>query len=132
MTQSKNDGKEPSESSSEVLCLTDGLTAEHVRLVLALNEIRAAVIHRDPLRLAVASAEVLVAAVDIVRAQDTLEDCLVTSREDDWNCPSCGELVPMTFDLCWNCGSQMPAIPSYPPFESSALVTDSRPKESLA
>jgi predicted amidophosphoribosyltransferase len=23
---------------------------------------------------------------------------------DDWPCPACGESVPATFDLCWNCG----------------------------
>lgn len=22
----------------------------------------------------------------------------------DWSCPTCGESVPATFDLCWNCG----------------------------
>ena len=26
----------------------------------------------------------------------------------NWNCPSCGEAVPDTFDVCWNCAASRP------------------------
>ena len=105
MDRSEEGGLKSSEKSSERLCVTDALTAEHIRVILALNEIRAAVIERDPLRLAIGSAEVLVAAVDRARAQEALEKSLLANHAQDWNCSTCGELVPNAFDVCWNCGA---------------------------
>ena len=35
-----------------------------------------------------------------------------TSSQVDWTCPSCAEVNPGNFELCWNCGASAPDAPS--------------------
>lgn len=30
----------------------------------------------------------------------------------DWVCPQCGEPVPGSFEVCWNCGAEKPTTPA--------------------
>ena len=34
------------------------------------------------------------------------------SSQADWTCPSCSEVNPGNFELCWNCGGPPPHSPS--------------------
>ena len=119
MMPSEDEGSNDSQFQSKVLCVSDVASAQMIRLVLAMNEIRAAVIQREPLRAVAASAEILVAAVDLARAEDVLEDVLLSEDDESWNCPTCGEAVPANFDVCWNCGDQDASNQPMPPSESS-------------
>jgi hypothetical protein len=33
----------------------------------------------------------------------------MSSTDPNWDCPSCSESIESQFDLCWNCGTEMPA-----------------------
>ena len=82
MASLNNEGSQAPESPTQVLCVTDVDTAELVRLFLAVNEIRNAVIRQDPFRLAAASVEVLVAAADLLKAREVVEDSCVAQNVD--------------------------------------------------
>jgi hypothetical protein len=98
------------ERSQPVFRAASAVLAEHIRLILALCEIRAAVIQRDPLHITVAVAEVIVAATDCGRAFNALNMTIQPSHGPDWDCPFCGEPVPSNFDLCWSCGTLHPSL----------------------
>jgi hypothetical protein len=93
------------DTSQSVYCATNLLMAEHLRLLLALHEVRAAVVQRDPLQVAIAFAEVIVATRDCREARRIIEASISIRHDTHWQCPHCQEGVPETFDLCWNCGT---------------------------
>jgi hypothetical protein len=33
----------------------------------------------------------------------------MSSTDQNWDCPNCSESIECQFDLCWNCGTEMPA-----------------------
>jgi hypothetical protein len=43
-------------------------------------------------------------AIRIMKSQQIKEDV----RVDEWKCPSCSEINPPNFELCWNCNSVRP------------------------
>lgn len=91
------------DSFRRVRCGCEG-AAECVKFLLLANNLRAAVILGDPMHCGAAICDVLVLASEHARAEAilrTLEDSRYSPSE--WECPSCGERVPGTFDLCWNC-----------------------------
>jgi len=100
------------QSSQTIYRASCGVVAEHIKLILSLHEIRAAVIHRDPLELGFAMCEILVAMRDWNKAHIALYDSLRKEHNPDWHCPFCGEPVPGNFELCWNCGELHPSIAS--------------------
>jgi len=96
------------EDEAQVLYAKGRFAAEHLRAILAMWDIRAAVLQRDPLQFAAATVGILVAAHDCARAREALAAAQTLSRCGDWACPNCREEVPANFDLCWNCGEGSP------------------------
>jgi hypothetical protein len=52
---------------------------------------------------------------DLPRVQELLRDYLPTTTlppvaENLWECPQCKELVPATFECCWNCQTPKPDL----------------------
>ena len=43
-------------------------------------------------------------AVRLLKSQQTAE----VVRKDEWKCPSCPEINPPNFELCWNCNTLRP------------------------
>jgi hypothetical protein len=43
-------------------------------------------------------------AIRILKSQQIKE----VGRVDEWKCPSCSEINPPNFELCWNCNSLRP------------------------
>lgn len=98
-----------SQTSQTVYRTANACLAEHRRLILALCEIRSALIQRDPLHLTAAVAEVIVATSDCDRAITVLRGAIRSTCWPDWDCQNCREPVPGSFDLCWNCGTLHPS-----------------------
>lgn len=99
---------------SQVLCSTENrLVAEHIKFILLMFEIRAAVIHRNPIAFSVAIAEVVVLSVDHARAHAVIENAKKHPAAD-WLCKFCQEPNPCSFDLCWNCNAvHSPDLPNH-------------------
>jgi hypothetical protein len=102
-------GESPQDSRI-VFRASNAVIANHIRIILSLYEIRAAVIQRDPLHLTAAVAEVVVAAADYPRALKELTQSPQQERSAGWECSHCGEPVPGSFDLCWNCDALHPSL----------------------
>lgn len=45
---------------------------------------------------------------DLDRAKDLLRSFSAVEFRPDWTCPQCKELVPASFDSCWNCQTSRP------------------------
>ncbi len=85
-------------------------TAEVVRVALALNDVRAAVLQGDPLGMMIGMTNVVVVSSQNGQAIEALQAALATRHDADWVCPDCQETVPNNFDLCWNCGMLHPSL----------------------
>jgi hypothetical protein len=113
-----------------LLCAyTDRFEAETIRNRLALAGIQAAMVGTDaatalgmggapPSRL----VRIEVRREDLQQAQQILaEDKRRAALSETWRCADCGEVNEATFDLCWNCGSEL----------SSSTVTSSNATDSV-
>ncbi len=60
-----------------------------------------------------ARCELLVAAPDAAAAAKLLRDARDLELADR-PCPTCGEANPGAFELCWQCGADLPATPRGP------------------
>ncbi|AMV20589.1 hypothetical protein [Planctomyces sp. SH-PL14] len=99
------------EGDPKVVCrAVNAMIAEHIRLLLAVHDIRAAVIQRDPIRAMAATADLLLAGQDCRKSQRVLSEILANDYGGDWGCPSCHEEVPRNFDVCWSCGASHPSL----------------------
>lgn len=80
--------------------------AEHLRLLLLAQDIRAAVVNGDPLRVGAALCEVIVLATDQRKASSLIQSAadVANPYQADWSCEKCRETVPAHFEVCWNCG----------------------------
>ncbi len=92
-----------SEATVSLCKTTDPLIAEHLRALLILCEIPAAVIQRDQLSIGHLIAELLVFSADHARAAAIVAGEKSSEPSSEWNCFGCGETVPQNFDVCWNC-----------------------------
>ena len=101
----------PDDGDPKVVCrAVNAMIAEHIRLLLAVHDIRVVVIQRDPLRAMAATADLLLAGQDCRKSQRVLSELLANDHGGDWACPSCREEVPRSFDVCWSCGASHPSL----------------------
>ena len=107
-----------------VIRAVNAMIAEHIRLLLTVHDIRAAVVQRDPLRAMAATADLLLAGRDCRESQRHLSELLANDHGGDWACPSCHEEVPRNFDLCWSCGASHPSL-----MDQGATSIESEPAE---
>ena len=110
----RNSANRSKEDARVVFRTPDFLTAKHVELVLALHDVRAAVVRGDEVQLGAAIVQVLVLTLEKDFADRCLRDARRSDRVRDWDCPACMEGVPANFDLCWNCGSLHPDLACEP------------------
>jgi len=47
---------------------------------------------------------------DFDRAVLLLEKSRTATQEADWNCDQCGSASPATFEFCWHCAGERPAV----------------------
>lgn len=94
-----------SEDSSRLLARTVDIgSAEHLQLLLMLNDIRAVILQGDALAAVTLACDILVMSADHARAAAVLRELQLAAHQEDWDCPACHEENPGQFDLCWNCG----------------------------
>ena len=56
----------------------------------------------------------LVDEADYPRAMDVLDSSLSAQGASPWECPHCGESNDPSFELCWQCGAENPALTAKP------------------
>jgi hypothetical protein len=98
------------DESRPIFRTNNAMLAEHIRLLLAIEDVRAAVIQGDPLQVGFAIVDVVVLVEEHKATQRILETSNQPNHTEDWYCPDCDETIPMTFDICWNCGRLHPEI----------------------
>ncbi len=68
--------------------------------------------HEPLAGLSIVPPDVMVRAEDEPRAREIIADYLrhrdPKQLAPDWTCPGCGEQVPATFEVCFQCGASRP------------------------